>query len=106
MDLAENRSFAVSGRHRGAVSPSKEVGGASPPTSLDGFKAPGAAQTPKATDFQPSPKPPSAEPPSGNRRKVQSETCDEQPQTAEALASRTGNRRLPDGGLRDGGLVI
>ena len=32
------------------------------------LKHPGAAQTPKTTDFQPNPKPPSAKPPSGNRR--------------------------------------
>ena len=36
------------------------------------FKPPGAAQTPKTTDFQPNPKPSSAKPPSGNcRRQLQ-----------------------------------
>ena len=39
-DLAENRSFSRSGRSRGALKPSKEVGGFAPPTFLDGFRAP------------------------------------------------------------------
>ena len=34
------------------------------------FKHPGAAQTPKTTDVQPNPQPPSAKPPSGNRRRT------------------------------------
>ena len=43
-------------------------GGRSPPPFWKAVKPPGAAQTLKTTDCQPNPKPPSAKPPSGNRR--------------------------------------
>ena len=43
-------------------------GGRSPPPLRMVLKPPGAAKTPKTTYFQPKPKPPSAKPPSGNRR--------------------------------------
>ena len=44
-------------------------GGRSPPPFWMALKHPGAAQTPKTTDFQPNANPPSAKPPlSGNRR--------------------------------------
>ena len=43
-------------------------GGLRPPPFWMVLKPPGAAQTPKTIDFQPNPKPPSAKPPSGNRR--------------------------------------
>ena len=43
-------------------------GGLRPPPLWMALKHPGAAQTPKTTDFQPNPKPPFAKPPSGNRR--------------------------------------
>ena len=51
-DLAENRWFSGSGRPRGALKPSKKVGGFAPPPFWMVLKHPGAAQTPKTTDFQ------------------------------------------------------
>ena len=62
LDLAENRSFLGSGRPRGALKPSKEVGGDAPQLSWMVSKPPGAAQTPKIQN------PPLLNPPSGNRR--------------------------------------
>ena len=68
MDVVENRSFSGSGLPLGALKPSREVGGFAPHLFGMALTLPGAAQTPKTTDFQPNPKPPSAKPPSGNRR--------------------------------------
>jgi len=63
--LAGNRSFSKSRRPRCAFKPSKKVGGRSPPTFLDCLEA---TRTPKTTDFQPHPKPPSAKHTAGNDR--------------------------------------
>ena len=43
-------------------------GGRSPPPLWMVLKPPGPGQIPKTTDFEPNPEPPSAKPPSGNRR--------------------------------------
>jgi len=56
--LAENRSFSGSGRPRGGCKNIQRAGGRSPPPHWMVSKPPGAAQTPKPTDFQPNPKPP------------------------------------------------
>jgi len=62
------------GRFRGLGGPGglknyrKKGGGLRPPPLWMVLRPPGAAQTPKTTDFQPNPKPPSAKPPCGNRR--------------------------------------
>ena len=68
LDLAENRSFSGSGRSRGAIKTIQKGGGLRPTHFWMVLKPPGAAQTPKTTEFQPKSKPPSAKPPSGNRR--------------------------------------
>ena len=51
-DLTENWSFWGSGRPLGALEPFKKGGGLRPPPFWMVFKPPGAAQTPKMTDFQ------------------------------------------------------
>ena len=67
-DLMENRSVWGFGRHRAAQKPFKKVGG-SAPYLLTGFLGrPGPPRTPKRPIFHQITKPPSAEPPSGNRR--------------------------------------
>ena len=74
--MVENRLCSGSGRPRGDLTPSKDGGvGVRPPPFWMVLKLPGAAQTPKTTDFQPNPKLPSAKPPSGNRRFLQSMLC-------------------------------
>ena len=70
-DLAENRSVSGSGRPRGALKPSREVGGEAP-TPLDGFKAPRCRPGPENDRFSAKSKNPSAKPPSGNRREDRS----------------------------------
>ena len=52
------------------------------------LKPPGAAQTPKTTDFQPNPKLPSAKPPSGNRRLAWKPAVSFAPPAVSACAAR------------------
>jgi len=66
--LMENLSFWGSGRPRAAQKPFKKVGGSAPHFFKGFLGRPGPPRAPKRTIFHQIPKPPSAEPPSGNRR--------------------------------------